>query len=79
MMELGQTDRAHAARAIAELRSERAFARELEILPSALAKSLELMRKAGLADAATLAAGPSTHDDSYRLEALKALDAPLAR
>lgn len=36
MMELGQTDREHAARAIAEMREGEAFARDLEIPRSAL-------------------------------------------
>ncbi|MEO8313601.1 MAG: ABC transporter substrate-binding protein [Pseudomonadota bacterium] len=73
MMELGQTDKGHATRAIEEMRHKRAFARELEIPVTALAKSLELMQKAGLADQTTIATGPSTHDDSYRLEALRTL------
>jgi NitT/TauT family transport system substrate-binding protein len=72
MMELGQTDRNYATRAIAELRRLGAFARDLEIPKAALAKSLELMRKAKLADDAVVAHGPSVVDESFRAEALKA-------
>ena len=73
MMDLGQTNREHATRAIAEMRSREAFARELEIPRAAFAKSLELMRKAKLADDATLAAAPGVLDDSYRAAALKSV------
>ena len=72
MMELGQTDRNYATRAIAELRRLGAFARDLEIPKAALATSLELMRKAKLADDAVVAHGPSVVDESFRAEALKA-------
>ena len=71
MMELGQTDRSYATRAITELRKREAFARDLEIPKAALAKSLELMRKAKLADDAVVNAGPSALDDSFRTDALK--------
>jgi len=74
MMELGQTHREHATRAIAEMRGREAFARELEIPRAAFAKSLELMRKAKLADDATVAAAPGVLDDSYRAEALKSVE-----
>ena len=73
MMELGQTDRPNATRAIAEMRRLGAFARELEIPKAALAKSLELMRKAKLADDATVAAARAVVDDSFRTEALRDL------
>jgi NitT/TauT family transport system substrate-binding protein len=73
MMELGQTDRAHATRAIDEMRRREAFARELEIPKAAFAKSLELMRKAKLADDAVVAAAPAVLDDSFRHEALEGL------
>jgi NitT/TauT family transport system substrate-binding protein len=72
MMELGQTDRSYATRAIAELRRREAFARDLEIPKAALAKSLELMHKAKLADDTVVALGPSALDESFRTEALKA-------
>jgi hypothetical protein len=47
----------------------------MEITPTALAKSLELMRKAGLADEAAIVRGTRVVDDSYRLQALKTLGA----
>jgi ABC-type nitrate/sulfonate/bicarbonate transport system substrate-binding protein len=74
MMELGQTDRSYATRAIIELRARDAFARDLEIPAAALAKSLELMRKAKLADDAVVAKGPSAVDDTFRAQALKAAE-----
>ena len=73
MMTLGQTGREHATRAIAEMRRRDAFARELGIPKTAFAKSLELMRKAKLADDATVASAPGVLDDSYRAEALKSV------
>ena len=76
MMELGQTDRQNATRAITEMRRREAFARDLEIPKTALAKSLELMRKAKLADDATVAAGSVVVDDSFRAEALKSAATP---
>jgi NitT/TauT family transport system substrate-binding protein len=79
MMELGQTDRENATRAITELRRREAFARDLEVPKAALAKSLELMRKAKLADDATVAAGSAVGDDSFRAEALKSVATPHSR
>jgi ABC-type nitrate/sulfonate/bicarbonate transport system substrate-binding protein len=73
MMELGQTERGHAQRAINEMRRLNAFARELEIPEAALRKSIELMRKANLADDSVAAAGLRVVDDTLRTEALKAL------
>jgi ABC-type nitrate/sulfonate/bicarbonate transport system substrate-binding protein len=76
MMELGQTERGYATRAIAELRKREAFARDLAIPGAALAKSLELMRKANLADDAVVAQAPSAVDDRFRTEALQAAERP---
>jgi ABC-type nitrate/sulfonate/bicarbonate transport system substrate-binding protein len=73
MMELGQTDRRYAKRAIDEMRKLDAFARDLEIPKTALAKSLELMHKAKLADDAVVATGPGVIDDGFRAEALENL------
>jgi ABC-type nitrate/sulfonate/bicarbonate transport system substrate-binding protein len=75
MTELGQTNRDYATRAVNGMRAGDAFARDLEIPRSALAKSLQLMRQAGLADDAVVASGYTTIDDQYRLEALEALRA----
>ena len=74
MVELGQTDTRNATRAIAEMRRRGAFARDLEIPRAALAKSLELMRKANLADDTVVASGPSTVDDDFRRAALAVVD-----
>jgi ABC-type nitrate/sulfonate/bicarbonate transport system substrate-binding protein len=73
MMELGQTDRETATRAIGEMRKREAFARELEIPAAAFDKSVELMRKAGLADDAVVAAAPTALLDEFRREALEQL------
>jgi hypothetical protein len=55
------------------MRRLNAFARELEIPEAAVLKSIELMRKANLADDAVAAAGLRVVDDTLRAEALKAL------
>jgi ABC-type nitrate/sulfonate/bicarbonate transport system substrate-binding protein len=52
MMEVTQADAAYAKRALDYMRDKSAFARALEIPSAALDKSLELMVKAGLLDAA---------------------------
>lgn len=52
MMEVTQSDAAYAKRALDYMRDKSAFARSLEIPSAALDKSLELMVKAGLLDAA---------------------------
>jgi len=52
MMEVTQSDAAYAKRALDYMRDKSAFARALEIPSAALDKSLELMVKAGLLDAA---------------------------
>jgi len=52
MMEVTQADGAYAKRALDYMRGKSAFARSLEIPPSALDKSIELMVKAGLLDEA---------------------------
>jgi NitT/TauT family transport system substrate-binding protein len=70
MMELGQTDQRYAERAIDEMRALDAFALDLAIPEAALAKSLELMHKAKLADDIVVATGPGVIDDRFRIEAL---------
>lgn len=52
MMEVTQADASYAKRALDYMRDKSAFARSLEIPSAALDKSLELMVKAGLLDAA---------------------------
>jgi ABC-type nitrate/sulfonate/bicarbonate transport system substrate-binding protein len=75
MMEIGPAERAHATRAIQGMRQIDAFARELDIPGSALSATLDLMRKAGLADDVLVASGAAVHDDRYRAEALRSLSA----
>lgn len=55
MMEVTQSDSVYAKRALDYMRGKGAFARSLEIPPSALDKSIELMVKAGLLDEAARA------------------------
>jgi NitT/TauT family transport system substrate-binding protein len=70
--EITQAERHYGERALAYMREKNVFARDLTISPAAFAKSIELMRKAGLADAALAAAAPAALDDSYRAAAAKA-------
>lgn len=56
--------------ALEYMRAKTVFTRDLSIPPAAFAKSLELMQKAGLADAALLERAPGVLDDSYRRKAL---------
>jgi NitT/TauT family transport system substrate-binding protein len=58
--------------ALEYMRSKNTFSRDLTIPPAAFAKSLELMQKAGLADASLLAGAQATIDDRFRREAASA-------
>ena len=59
-------------RSLDYMRSKNVFARDLSIPDAAFAKSIELMQKAGLADAALVAGAQAALDDSYRAEAVGA-------
>ncbi len=50
--EVTQAEGKYAQQALDYMRAKQAFARDLSIPPAAFAKSLELMQKAGVADAA---------------------------
>jgi ABC-type nitrate/sulfonate/bicarbonate transport system substrate-binding protein len=54
--------------ALEYMRAKSAFSRDLSIPAAALAKSFELMQKAGLADASLVSGARQVIDDSYRLE-----------
>ena len=70
-IELTEADQGHASRALAYARDTAMFPRDLAIPDAAFAKSLELMRKAKLADDATIAKGRAVLDDSFRAAAAK--------
>jgi NitT/TauT family transport system substrate-binding protein len=70
-----QAEGQYVRRALDYMRSKNVFSRDLSIPPAAFAKSVELMQKAGLADAALAAAAQVALDDSYRAEAVGALAA----
>jgi NitT/TauT family transport system substrate-binding protein len=70
-MELTEAGQDHAARALAYARDTAMFPRDLVIPKAAFATSLELMRKAKLADATSIAKAPAVLDDSFRTAALK--------
>jgi hypothetical protein len=52
------------------MRVKQVFTPDLSIPEAAFAKTLELMQKAGVADAALAAKARAVLDDSYRREAL---------
>jgi NitT/TauT family transport system substrate-binding protein len=69
--ELTQAEGKYGRQALDYMRQKNVFAPDLAIPKAAFAKSVELMQKAGLADAATVAGAPAVLDDSYRAAALK--------
>ncbi|WP_172152904.1 ABC transporter substrate-binding protein [Pseudomonas tumuqii] len=75
MMEVTQSDAAYAKRALDYMRDKSAFARSLEIPSAALDKSLELMVKAGLLDAAAQDSARRGWDGSWAQRATQAVHA----
>jgi ABC-type nitrate/sulfonate/bicarbonate transport system substrate-binding protein len=69
--ELTQAAGKYGRQALDYMREMRVFSPELSIPDSAFAKSIELMRKAGLADAQLVADAKAVLDDSFRAAALK--------
>ncbi len=67
-----QAEGQYVRRALDYMRSKNVFSSDLSIPQAAFAKSVELMRKAGLADAALVAGAQAVLDDSYRAEAVGA-------
>jgi NitT/TauT family transport system substrate-binding protein len=67
-----QAEGQYVRRALDYMRSKTVFSPDLSIPPVAFATSVELMRKAGLADAALVAGAQAALDDSYRAEAIGA-------
>ena len=67
--EITQAEGHYGKQALAYMREKNVFPRDLTISPAAFGKSIELMQKAGLADAALVAAAPAVLDDSYRAAA----------
>jgi ABC-type nitrate/sulfonate/bicarbonate transport system substrate-binding protein len=69
--ELTQAEGHYGRQALDYMRKKNVFAPDLAIPQAAFAKSVELMEKAGLADAATVAGARSVLDDRYRAAAAK--------
>jgi ABC-type nitrate/sulfonate/bicarbonate transport system substrate-binding protein len=67
--EITQAEGHYGKQALAYMREKNVFPRDLAISPAAFGKSIELMQKAGLADAELAAAAPAVLDDSYRAAA----------
>lgn len=70
--QITQAEGPYAGRALDYMRGKSVFSRDLSIPQPAFAKSVELMRKAGLADEALVANAHRALDDSYRAEAVRA-------
>lgn len=64
--EIAQAEGPYARKALDYMRSKTVFQPDCSIPAAALAKSIELMRKAGLADDAVVANGTRVLDDSFR-------------
>jgi len=69
-MELTESSAGHASRALAYARDTAMFPRDLSIPDVAFRKSLELMRKAKLADDSVMAKARAVLDDSFRAAAV---------
>jgi ABC-type nitrate/sulfonate/bicarbonate transport system substrate-binding protein len=69
--ELSQADGKYGRQALDYMRKMCVFSPDLTIPDTAFAKSIELMRKAGLADAQLAASASAVIDDSFRVAALK--------
>jgi ABC-type nitrate/sulfonate/bicarbonate transport system substrate-binding protein len=72
-MEATQAQGQYGRKSLDYMREKKVFARDLSIPEAAFAKSIELMQKAGLADASLTAGARAVLDDSYRAEAAKAI------
>jgi NitT/TauT family transport system substrate-binding protein len=72
-MEATQAQGQYGRKSLDYMREKNVFARDLSIPDAAFAKSIELMQKAGLADADLIAGARAVLDDSYRSEAAKAV------
>lgn len=68
--EIAQAENHYAKQALDYMREKNVFSRDCSIPKAALDKSIELMRKAGLADDAVVAGGHKVLDDSFRAAAL---------
>jgi hypothetical protein len=67
--EITQAEGHYGRQALDYMRQKQVFSPDLAIPQAAFAKSLELMQKAGLADAATVSGASAVLDDSYRAAA----------
>jgi ABC-type nitrate/sulfonate/bicarbonate transport system substrate-binding protein len=66
-----QAEGKYGRQALEYMREKGVFAPDLSIPPAAFAKSIELMQKAGVVDAALLARASAVLDDSYRQQAVR--------
>jgi ABC-type nitrate/sulfonate/bicarbonate transport system substrate-binding protein len=73
LRELAQADGRYGQMALDYMRSKKVFPSDCAIPSAALAKSIELMRKAGLADDAVVAGAHRVLDDSFRAAAASAV------
>jgi ABC-type nitrate/sulfonate/bicarbonate transport system substrate-binding protein len=71
--ELTQAEGKYGRQALDYMREKRVFSADLSIPGAAFAKSIELMQKAGLADAQLAATAKAVLDDSFRAAALRTL------
>jgi hypothetical protein len=69
-MEATQAQGQYGRTSLDYMREKKVFARDLSIPEAAFAKSIELMQKAGLADASLTAGARAVLDDSYRAKAV---------
>ena len=69
-IEITQAQGPYVRRSLDYMRDKEVFARDLAIPDAAFAKSIELMQKAGLADAGLVAGSRAVLDDSYRSQAV---------
>jgi ABC-type nitrate/sulfonate/bicarbonate transport system substrate-binding protein len=70
-MEITQAQGPYVRQSLDYMREKTVFARDLSIPDAAFAKSIELMQKAGVADATLVAGAGAALDDSYRSEAVR--------
>jgi NitT/TauT family transport system substrate-binding protein len=68
--DITQAEGKYGRQALEYMRAKQVFSRDLTIPPAAFAKSLELMQKAGLADAGLVARATAVLDENYRQEAV---------
>jgi hypothetical protein len=74
LREIAQAEGRYGQMALDYMRAKNVFPRDCAIPPAAFAKSIELMRKAGLADDTVIAGAHQVLDDSFRAAAAAAAE-----